>query len=102
MEKNIGEEIKVRGEELLKKVKEIVHQGNIRKIIIKNAEGRVMLEIPLTIGVVGAALAPILAAVGALAALTMDFKIEIIKRETGEHEQKQEQERTETGDTKNE
>jgi hypothetical protein len=91
MQKNIGEEIKVRGEELLKKVKEIVHQGNIRKIIIKNAEGRVMLEIPLTIGVVGAALAPVLAAVGALAALTMDFKIEIIKREAGKQEPEQEQ-----------
>jgi hypothetical protein len=81
MEKNIGEEIKVKGEELLKKVKEIIEQGNTRKILIKNKEGRVMLEIPLTIGVVGAAIAPILAAVGALAALAMDFKIEIIKRE---------------------
>ncbi len=81
MEKNIGEEIKVKGEELLKKVKEIVHQGNIRKIIIKNVEGKIMLEIPLTIGVVGAAFLPVLAAVGALAALAMDFKIEIIKRE---------------------
>jgi hypothetical protein len=91
MQKNIGEEIKVRGEELLKKVKEIVHQGNIRKIIIKNAEGRVMLEIPLTIGVVGAALAPVLAAVGALAALTMDFKIEIIKREPGDQDSAQRQ-----------
>jgi hypothetical protein len=81
MERNIGEEIKVKGEELLKKVKQIVHEGNIRKIIIKNIEGRTMLEIPLTIGVVGAAFAPVLAAVGALAALAMDFKIEIIKRE---------------------
>ena len=81
MEKNIGEEIKVKGEELLKKVKEIVHQGNIRKIIIKNVEGKIMLEIPLTVGVVGAAFLPVLAAVGALAALAMDFKIEIIKRE---------------------
>jgi hypothetical protein len=84
MEKNIGEEIKVKGEELLKKVKEIVHQGNIRKIIIKNMEGKIMLEIPLTIGVVGAAFLPVLAAVGALAALAMDFKIEIIKREEDE------------------
>ena len=84
MERNIGEEIKVKGEELVKKVKEIVHQGNIRKIIIKNAAGNKMLEIPLTIGVVGAAFAPVLAAVGALAALAMDFKIEIIKREEQE------------------
>ena len=84
MERNIGEEIKVKGEELVKKVKEIVHQGNIRKIIIKNADGNKMLEIPLTIGVVGAAFAPVLAAVGALAALAMDFKIEIIKREEQE------------------
>ena len=84
MEKNIGEEIKVKGEELLKKVKEIIHQGNIRKIIIKNVEGKIMLEIPLTLGVVGAAFLPVLAAVGALAALAMDFKIEIIKREEQE------------------
>ncbi|MEJ2662446.1 MAG: DUF4342 domain-containing protein [Spirochaetia bacterium] len=92
MANNIGEEIKVKGEELLKKVKEIVHQGNIRKIIIKNGEGRVMLEIPLTIGVVGAAFAPILAAVGALAALAMDFKIEVIKREPEEQDKPQDPE----------
>ncbi|MFC1770609.1 DUF4342 domain-containing protein [Candidatus Margulisiibacteriota bacterium] len=75
------EEIKVRGEELLKKIKELVHAGNIRKLIIKNEDGKVYMEIPLTIGVVGAFLAPVWAAIGALAALVAKFKIEIIRKE---------------------
>jgi hypothetical protein len=63
------EEFKVNGEELLAKIKELVHQGNIRRIIIKNKDGKTMMEFPLTMGVVGVLLAPTLAAVGAVAAL---------------------------------
>ncbi|MCK4360679.1 MAG: DUF4342 domain-containing protein [Bacteroidales bacterium] len=74
-------EFKVKGEELLKKIKELIHEGNVRKIIIKNEEGKTYLEIPVTIGVVGAIIAPVLAAVGAIAALAANFKIEVIKRE---------------------
>ena len=74
-------EFKVKGEELLKKIKEIIHEGNVRKIIIKNEEGKTYLEIPVTIGIVGALIAPVLAAVGAIAALATNFKIEVIKRE---------------------
>jgi phage-related minor tail protein len=74
-------EFKVKGEELLKKIKELIHEGNIRRIIIKNEEGKTYLEIPVTIGVVGAILVPVLAAVGAIAALAANFKIEVIKRE---------------------
>lgn len=74
-------EFKVKGEELLKKIKELIHEGNVRKIIIKNEEGKTYLEIPVTIGVVGAIIAPVLAAVGAIAALAANFKIEIIKRD---------------------
>ncbi|MBE9480738.1 MAG: DUF4342 domain-containing protein, partial [Bacteroidetes bacterium] len=55
--------------------------GNVRKIIIKNEEGKTYLEIPVTIGIVGALIAPVLAAVGAIAALAANFKIEVIKRE---------------------
>ena len=74
-------EFKVTGEELLKKVKELIHEGNIRKLIIKNEKGATIIEIPVTIGVVGAVLLPILAAVGALAALAANFTIEVIKKE---------------------
>lgn len=77
-EKNI---FNVSGDELLKKVKEIIHEGNVNRIIIKNEEGKTYLEIPVTIGVIGALLAPVFAAVGALAALAVNFKIEVIRKE---------------------
>jgi len=74
-------EFRVRGENLLGRIKEIVHEGNVRRIIIKNDEGRVLLEIPLTIGVVGAVLAPVWAAIGAVAALAADLRIVVEKVE---------------------
>jgi hypothetical protein len=75
------EEVKVKGEDLLKKVKELIHEGNIRRIIIKNDDGDTYIEIPLTLGVVGMVVAPILAAVGAIAALASNFTIEIVKKQ---------------------
>jgi hypothetical protein len=74
-------EFKVTGEELLSKVKELIHEGNIRKLIIKNEKGVTLIEIPVTVGVIGAVLLPILAAVGALAALAAHFTIEVVKKE---------------------
>ena len=74
------EEFKVKGEDLLGKVKELIHEGNIRRIIIKNESGETYIEIPLTLGVVGMVVAPVLAAVGAIAALASNFTIEIIKK----------------------
>ena len=74
------EEMKVKGEDLLKKVKELIHEGNIRRIIIKNDNGDTYIEIPLTLGVVGMVVAPILAAVGAIAALASNFTIAIVKK----------------------
>jgi len=68
-EKIFTEEFQVSGEELLAKIKELVHQGNIRRVIIRNQEGRNLIDIPLTFGVVGALVAPQLAAIGAIAAL---------------------------------
>ncbi|HET6379851.1 MAG TPA: DUF4342 domain-containing protein [candidate division Zixibacteria bacterium] len=63
------EEFTLSGDQVVAKVKELVHEGNIRRIIIKNEDGRTILEVPLTLGVIGAALLPVFAAIGAAAAL---------------------------------
>ncbi len=78
---NFKEEFKVKGEELIGKVKELIHEGNVRRIIIKDNEGKTYLEIPVTIGIIGALVAPILAAVGAVAAMVADLKIEVVRTE---------------------
>lgn len=77
------EVIQVAGDQLLKTIRELVHQGNVRRIIIKNTEGHPLLEIPLTLGVVGAVLLPVWAAVGAVAALASGFTLEIEKVDEG-------------------
>ncbi|MDO8552119.1 MAG: DUF4342 domain-containing protein [bacterium] len=74
------EEFKVRGEELIKKVKELIKAGNARRIIIKNEAGETFVEIPLTVGAVGALIAPMLAAVGAIAALVTKCTIVVVKK----------------------
>lgn len=74
-------EFKVKGEDLLRKIREIIEEGNVNRIIIKDNEGKVYIEIPVTLGVIGALIAPVLAAVGALAALAADFTIEVIRRD---------------------
>jgi hypothetical protein len=84
MADNLAREFKVKGEELLKKVKDLIHEGNIRKIIIKDEKGNTFMEIPLTFGLVGAVLAPVLAAVGALAAMVSNFTVEVVKRDEPE------------------
>ena len=75
------EEFKVTGSEIIDKIKELIHQGNIRRIIIKNEEDHTLIEIPLTLGVVGAAFLPVLAAVGAIAALVAKMTIVVEKIE---------------------
>ncbi len=75
------EEFHVNGEELIAKIKDLIHQGNIRRIIIKDKEGKILLEFPLTFGVVGAILAPTLAAVGAVAALIGEATIVVEKKD---------------------
>ena len=74
-----SEEFQIHGEELVAKIKELVRQGNIRRISIRNEEGRILFEIPLTWGVVGALVAPQLAALGAIAALISKASI-IVER----------------------
>jgi Domain of unknown function (DUF4342) len=69
------EEFKITGDEMLARVRELVHEGNVRRLIIKSESGITLLEVPLTIGVIGAALLPVLAAVGALAAVATDCTI---------------------------
>lgn len=78
-EQTTNETFEIKGENLLKKVKELIKEGNVRKIIIKNKEGRTILEIPLTFGVVGVAIAPQLAAIGAIAALLTECSIVVEK-----------------------
>ena len=78
--KNKKETFTVNGEELLKKVKELIKEGNIRKITITDKQGKVLAEFPLTIGVVGALLVPTLAAIGAIAALVTECTITVEKK----------------------
>ena len=75
------EEYVVSGEKILEKVNELIKEGNARKILIKNEKKEVILEVPLTIGVVGTILAPVLAAICALAALITNCTIEVIRKE---------------------
>ncbi|MFA5894870.1 MAG: DUF4342 domain-containing protein [Candidatus Shapirobacteria bacterium] len=74
------ETFKVSGEDLLKKVKQIIHEGNIRQISIEDKTGKTILILPLTIGVVGTVLAPPLAAIGALAALLTECTIKVERK----------------------
>ena len=75
------EEFRLDGGKVLDKVKELIHAGNVRRIVLKNEEGKTLMEIPLTWGLVGAALLPILAAVGALAAVVTRMVIVVERTE---------------------
>lgn len=73
------EEFSVTGEEILAKVKQLIREGNIRRVMIKDKSGNILVEFPLTIGVVGVALAPMLVAIGAIAALVTEATIVVEK-----------------------
>lgn len=80
-EENLNREsFKVSGEDLLKKVKEIIKEGNARKIIIQNEKGETVIEFPITIGAIGVVLAPLFAAIGAFAALVTNCTIIVEKK----------------------
>lgn len=81
-EKSHSEEFRVEGEKLIAKIKELLHEGNIRRIIIKDKEDKVVMEIPMTLGVVGVLLAPQLAAIGAIAALLTEATVVVEKSES--------------------
>ena len=76
-----SEEFSVSSDNLIERVKELLHEGNITRIIVKNEKGDVLLEIPATIGVIGAVLVPWLAALGAIAALATKCKVVVERRE---------------------
>jgi Domain of unknown function (DUF4342) len=72
-----SETTRVRGEALVAKVQDLLHEGTVRRLVVKNDDGHTVMEIPVVAGVVAAVVAPILTAVGAIAALANDWKIEI-------------------------
>ncbi len=74
-DKQAYEEFKVKGEDLTAKVKQLIADGNVRRIIIKDKNNKTIIEVPLTIGLVGIVIAPVLAAVGAIAALVSECTI---------------------------
>jgi hypothetical protein len=82
--KSAWEEVKVASENLVEFVKKALHEGNVRRIIVKNEEGSTILEIPVTVGAVAAVVAPLAAALGALAAVVSGFRIVVEKTETKE------------------
>lgn len=82
--KGTWEEVKVAGEQLVDTVRSLFHEGNVRRIVIKDEEGKTFMELPLTVGVVGTLVAPLAAALGALAALVKGLKLEVEKIEPNE------------------
>ena len=85
-EKVTLEELKISGDALVTKVKELIHQGNIRRLIIKNDEGQTLIEIPMTVGVIGGVISavffPVIAAVGVIGAMVAHLTIVIERQET--------------------
>ena len=80
----VFEEFKVQSHELVDKIKDLIHEGNVRRIIIKDEKGHSFLEIPLTIAAIGVILAPVLAAIGAIAALVANFTVVVERAEPAE------------------
>jgi len=81
-EKVWTEKVKVQADALREKVEELIREGNVRRVVVKNAEGQTVMELPLTIGIVGAVAAPMLAAVGAIAGLAARWSLEIERRDS--------------------
>jgi len=75
------EEIQVLGSELVDKIRELIHEGNVQRIVVKDDQGHTFVEIPVTVAAVGVVLAPLLAAVGAISALVAKFTIVVVRSE---------------------
>lgn len=77
------EKYKVAGDRVVSTIKELIHEGNVRHVVIKNDEGRTLIEFPVSIGVAGAVLLPVWAAVGAIAAIVTQCTVEIERDDQG-------------------
>ena len=78
---NIVEEVHVLGRDLVDKVRSLIHEGNVQRIVVKDEHGNTFVEIPVTLAAVGAVLAPLLAAIGAISALVAKFTIVVVRNE---------------------
>jgi hypothetical protein len=74
-------EFKVKGQELIQKIEELIHEGNVTRIVIKDEKGNTYIDIPVTIGILGAVFAPIVAAVGALAGMAANYTLEVTRKD---------------------
>jgi hypothetical protein len=75
------EEVHVLGRDLVDKVRDLIHEGNVQRIVVKDEHGNTFVEIPVTVAAVGAILAPLLAAIGAISALVAKFTIVVVRNE---------------------
>jgi hypothetical protein len=75
------EERQVKSEDLMDEIKKLVHEGNVRRIIVRNKEGKELVNLPLTVGIIGIALAPLFTAVAAVVGLASEFTIVIERHE---------------------
>ena len=75
------EEVHVMGRDLVDKVRELIHEGNVQRIVVKDEHGNTFVEIPVTVAAIGAVLAPLLAAIGAISALVAKFTIVVVRNE---------------------
>jgi len=78
---NFVEEVQVFGRDLVDKVRDLIHEGNVQRIVVKDEHGNTFIEIPVTVAAVGAVIAPLLAAVGAISALVSKFTIVVVRSE---------------------
>ena len=83
--RDMVEEVHVMGDNLVEQVKKLIHEGNVQRVIIKNEHGATFIEIPVTFAAIGVIAAPVLAAVGALAALAAKFTIQVQRSQPKEH-----------------
>lgn len=71
-------------DKVIAKIEELIHEGNVRRVIVKDSKGLTLIEVPLSVGLVGVALVPVWAAIGAIAALAADFTLQVERREPGQ------------------
>jgi len=68
-------------DKVIARIEELIHEGSVRRVVVKDASGVTLIEVPLTFGLIGVALVPVWAAIGAIAALTADFTIQVERKE---------------------